>query len=348
MCQINYNKKKKYKHLLFEERLQIERWLYKDKIKIKEIAIRLDKSVRTIQREIKRGLVSQLTSLYEEVKLYRADVAQKKYDDHKLDKGPDLKIGKDHKFKAYLEKSLVEDKLSVEAAIANIRNKNLSFETKISARTIRNYIKNGLVFDLDKDLGIYDVKRPKKQRRASLRSRVPKSKNINNRPNIIESRVEYGHWEGDTIIGPREGINAVLLTLTERKTREIIILKIARKTSEEVVRAVNKLERRYVSKFSETFKTITFDNGSEFLNYSEIEQSIINKKQRTEVYYANPYCSWERGSNENNNRLVRRWFPKGTNFNKITHASIKKVEDWINDYPRKIFNYKSSNMILSN
>lgn len=130
-------------------------------------------------------------------------------------------------------------------------------------------------------------------------------------------------------------------------TREIIILKVSRKNSESIVNALDKLERQYKINFKHKFKTITFDNGSEFLDYEGLERSCRNKQMRTTVYYANPYCSWERGSNENNNRLIRRWYPKGTDFNQITHKSIKKVEDWINNYPRKIFNYQSTNMVLS-
>ena len=348
MCRTNYNRNKGYSHLTLSERLQIERWLKKDSKSLKEIALLLNKSVRTIQREIKRGNETLLNSDLTNREEYCAEVAQRKYDKNLADKGPQLKVGNDYALVNYLEAQLSENKMSPEAAIASIKNNGLEFDTEISARTLRNYIDNGLVFNLDDDHSIYKRSKKKKARKVSLRSRVPKEKNIAYRPTEVDSREVYGHWEGDCVVGQREGQNNVLLTLTERKTRELIIIKIKRKDNESVIKAIDKLERKYKSSFKKIFKTITFDNGSEFLNYQALETSCLQKEKRTRVYYANPYCSWERGSNENNNRLIRRWFPKGTNFNKITNKEIKNVENWVNNYPRKIFGYKSTNMLLSN
>ena len=96
------------------------------------------------------------------------------------------------------------------------------------------------------------------------------------------------------------------------------------------------------------FKSITFDNGVEFMGYKGIEKSCLRKKERTNIYYAHPYCSGERGTNENNNRLIRRFIPKGIDIAKIKQSKIKEIEDWINNYPRQIFGYKSSNMLLLN
>ena len=95
-------------------------------------------------------------------------------------------------------------------------------------------------------------------------------------------------------------------------------------------------------------KSITFDNGVEFMGYKGIEKSCLRKKERTNIYYAHPYCSGERGTNENNNRLIRRFIPKGVDIGEIKQSKIREIEDWINNYPRSIFGYKSSNMILLN
>lgn len=84
------------------------------------------------------------------------------------------------------------------------------------------------------------------------------------------------------------------------------------------------------------------------MNYKGIEQSCLKKGKRTEVYYAHPYCSGERGSNENNNRMIRRWIPKGTIIDNITTKHIKEIENWLNNYPRAMFDYKSTNMLLLN
>ena len=129
-------------------------------------------------------------------------------------------------------------------------------------------------------------------------------------------------------------------------TREKIIIKIKGKSSEYVIKAINSLERKYGKRFYIKFKTITFDNGVEFMDYEGMEKSCIKKGTRTKIYYAHPYCSGERGTNENNNRLIRRWIPKGTIIDNISKEFIKQIENWINNYPSAMFDYKSSNMIL--
>ena len=127
--------------------------------------------------------------------------------------------------------------------------------------------------------------------------------------------------------------------------REEIIIKIKDKKATTVVRALNRLEKKYGSRaFRETFKTITCDNGVEFLDAEGIEKSISTKQPRTTLYYCHPYSSYERGTNENINRMIRRFFPKGTNFDDVTPAQVAAVESWINNYPRKIFGGLSSNL----
>lgn len=153
--------------------------------------------------------------------------------------------------------------------------------------------------------------------------------------------------EGDLVIGRRKK-GCVLLTFTERMTREEIIIKIKGKNNECVIKAFNTLERKYGKSFYSKFKTITFDNGMEFMDYEGMEKSCIRKGKRTQIYYAHPYCSGERGSNENNNRMIRRWIPKGTLIDNISKGFIKQIEDWINNYPRAMFDYKSSNELLLN
>ena len=94
--------------------------------------------------------------------------------------------------------------------------------------------------------------------------------------------------------------------------------------------------------FRDVFKTITVDNGVEFSDAEGLEKSRRNKKKRTKVYYCHPYSSCERGSNENANRLIRRHIPKGVNFDKKSKTEIKEIETWINNYPRKIFEYDTA------
>ena len=137
----------------------------------------------------------------------------------------------------------------------------------------------------------------------------------------------------------KQGTKPVILTLVERKTRKSLYVLMKNRTQNEVVAAIKRLRRRVGGDFTEAWKTITADNGSEFLNSEAIKKAA----KCSEVYYAHPYSSWERGSNENANGIIRRFFPKGTDFSKIRLEEIQAVEDWMNDYPRRILGGISAN-----
>ena len=181
-------------------------------------------------------------------------------------------------------------------------------------------------------------------------SRAPAGESIEQRPEEIDEREEFGHWEGDTVYsgkGKRKTTRA-LLTLTERKTRKEIIIAIPNRKAETVVKALDALERKLGARRCRAiFKSSTFDNGTEFAAAEELERSCVNKRlPRTKVYFCHPYSSWERGTNENTNGMIRRRFPKGTNFAAVTNAQIAQAENWINNYPRKILGYKSSEIVF--
>lgn len=347
MCLLNYNKKtKKYKHITLAERTMIETWYNCDKKTKKEIAELLHKSDRTIRREINRGLVVVKDYEWRDKEEYSAQIAQDKYEYNKTGKGPELKLDQDIKLVKHIEKEIIENKKSPE--VISLELKDNGFNIEICGRTIRNAIKKGDVFEnVNPKKIIYKKEYKNKNKEKRVSKMVPAEKSIEHRPEEANNRSEYGHWEGDLVIGKRKK-GSVLLTFTERMTREEIIIKIKGKKTEYVVKAINRLERKFGKRFYTKFKTITFDNGVEFMDYEGMEKSCIRKQKRTTIYYAHPYCSGERGSNENNNRLIRRWIPKGTEIDNITPTFIKKIEDWINNYPRVMFDYKSSNMILSN
>ena len=181
-------------------------------------------------------------------------------------------------------------------------------------------------------------------------SRAPAGESIEQRPEEIDEREEFGHWEGDTVYsgkGKRKTTRA-LLTMTERKTRKEIIIAIPNRKAETVVKALDALERKLgARRIRAIFKSITFDNGTEFAAAEGLERSCVNKRlPRTKVYFCHPYSSWERGTNENTNGMIRRRFPKGTNFAAVTNAQIAQAENWINNYPRKILGYKSSEIVF--
>jgi len=345
MCLNNYSKKtKKYKHITYAERTMIERWYNRDSKTNKEIADLLNKCERTIRREIKRGLTIIKDSEWRDIENYSATIAEQKYRFNLTGKGGDLILDTEPKLVKHIENEIKVNKKSPEVIVVELPSFN--FDIKINPRTIRNAIKAGTVFDLTtKDL-TYDKKYKNKNKEKKVSIKVPAEKSIEHRPKEANDRSVYGHWEGDCVIGKRKGSGPVLLTFTERVTREEIIIKIKGKKAEYVAKALNTLERKLGKRFYTKFKTITFDNGSEFLDYEGLEKACRRKGKRFSVYYAHPYCSGERGTNENANRMIRRWIPKGTDIRTISVEFIKKIQDWINNYPRKIFDYKSTNMVL--
>ena len=347
MCHTNnITKERKGKHLEYSERLSIERWWNRDKRTKVEIAKLLDRTEKTIRNEIKRGLVKNLTTELIEIWVYSADVAQQKYEYYLKTKGPKLKIDNDYELKEYIEKSIKEDKKSPEVIAKNI--KKMKFKTTMCARTIRNNIYAGDIYDIKPTDMIYKKEYKEKNKDKIVCEKVPAEKSIDYLPEEANTRKVYGHWEGDLVIGTKKR-GSVLFTLTERKTREEIIVKIPGKKAEYVAKALDLIEKKYKKIFYTKFKTITFDNGCEFRNWKSLEKSYDcrRKTPRTQVYYAHPYRSGERGSNENANRLIRRFIPKGIDITPISEEYIQRIEDWINNYPRAMFNYKSTNEILS-
>ena len=334
-------KKRKWKQLSEKERYQIEA-LLKQKVKPSDIAAQLDRNRRTIEREIKRGSVIQRDRNWIDKECYRADVGQRNSDQNASNKGRPLKIGYAHDLVKHIEKKIKEDKYSPDAVIGEIKKNALSFGSEICTKTLYNYIDRGLFLGIsNKDLPVKrDGKRRKHRvvRKVSLRN--PTARSIEDRPKEIESREEYGHWEMDCVVGSGK---ACLLVLTERSCRLELIHKMSAKTQENVIKVLNKLERKYRKEFPVNFKSITMDNGSEFLDSEGIEKAVTRKGTRTTCYYAHPYSAYERGSNEVGNKLIRRFVPKGVNIDKLTVTEIKRIERWMNDYPRRMFDYKSAN-----
>lgn len=172
-----------------------------------------------------------------------------------------------------------------------------------------------------------------KIRKVALNNKNGKS--ITERPKEADERSEQGHWEIDLVVG-RQGTKPAIMTLVERKTRKSLYILVRNKTQREVIRAISRARKRVGGDFSEVFKTITADNGSEFLDSGGIKEAA----GCLEVYYAHPYSSWERGSNENGNRILRRFIPKGTDIGRLTDAELQRIEDWVNNYPVKFTGIK--------
>lgn len=347
MCLLDYNKKiKKYKHITYVERTMIETWYNSDHKSKKEIAELLHKSERTIRREINRGKVVIKNYDWSEKEEYSARIAQDKYEYGMTGKGPGLKLDQNIQLVKHIEKEIKKNKKSPEVISKQLKENG--FDVEITGRTIRNAIKSGIVFEKVKQGKIiYKKEYNNKNKEKRVSKLIPAEKSIEHRPKEANQRSVYGHWEGDLVVG-KQGTKTVLFTLTERMTRQEIIMKLPNKETKTIALALDKIERKYKSRFYSAFKTITFDNGVEFMGYKGLEKSCLKEGNRTSIYYAHPYCSGERGSNENNNRLIRRFIPKGVDMTNIKVSKIQEIEDWINNYPRAIFDYRSSNMILSN
>jgi len=159
---------------------------------------------------------------------------------------------------------------------------------------------------------------------------------ISERPSAVESRRQVGHWEGDTVMG--RGANHCLVTLLERASGLAIIKKIAARNKTLTTRAITDAIRRR----GLTCKTITFDNGTEFHGYRDIEAKLNVK-----CYFATPYRSWERGSNENLNGLIRQYLPKGTCFRHLTQSECDRIARALNTRSRKRYNYQTPEQVYA-
>lgn len=317
------------KYLTELERCRIETML-KDGLTQREIARRLGRHYNTINYEIKKGKVQLLNSDLTTRTVYCFDVAQRTHDERCAEKGRPLKIANDLPFVRFIEDKIKACKYSPYAALRSAKGQ---FKTDICLTTLYTYIDRGIFLNItNKDLPCKPKKKRKHKniRRTSLKNLGAKS--IEDRPRIARSRTEYGHWEMDTVVGKNKKGDGCLLVLTERATREELILKLTAKTSACVVDALNTLEHVYgKAEFRQTFKTITPDNGAEFSDFAGMERG-----GRTRVYYAHPYAPHERGSNENQNKLIRRFSPKGASMADLTQEDATHIQTWLNNYPRRL------------
>lgn len=337
---------RKGKHITENERYIIETML-KDGRKPKEIAARIGRHWTTVYREIKRGTVQQRASDYTDYHKYCADTAQRIYDDNSRNKGISLKIGSDFKTVELIEDLIINKKYSPYAVSVMLHNLNAG--TTLCAATIYSYIHNGFLLNVSDENLSYKVKKTKKDREKSSRRPSYKmlgAKTIEERPKHVCNRNTYGHWEMDTVVSGKKKSKCCLLVLSERMTRQEIIRKLPDRTADSVLNEVNNIEKLLgFNSFRNIFKTITCDNGVEFAKYKELEISCTVVGCRTSLYFCHPFCSGERGTNENTNKLIRKFVPKGCDISEYSNEDIKHIEDLINDYPRKLFGGLSSNEI---
>ncbi len=330
---------KKFKHLSYHDRLLIER-LLKLKTPIARIAELVGRTDATIYAELKRGRYTYLDgSKWEYIDKYSPDKADERYKKNLKAKGAAIKLGNDYELADHIEHKIIDDGYSPDAVLGEIKAKGLQFKTSICRNTLYSYIRKGVFLRLNERYLMFYKKR-KNHKAAKKPAKASRGTSIEKRPEIIDERSTFGHWEMDCVCGPSK---ASLLVLTERLTRKEIIFTMRDQTAASVVHELNRLEFRYGRKFKQIFKSITVDNGSEFSDCAGMERSIYGKNnKRTVFYYCHPYRASERGTNERINREIRRKIPKGTCLEKFTTEQIQAVEDWVNNYPRRIFGFRSS------
>lgn len=334
MARSHHNTEKRtFVHLTTINRGQIQA-LRKQGNTLQAIADEIGCHKSTISRELKRGSVTQRRSDLTEHTVYFPDTGQVVYEKNRSRCGAKYKLAEAADFIQFAVEKMQREQWSPDAICGYVKAQKQFENVTVCTKTLYRYIDLGL-------LPVKNIDLPMKVSRNTKTKRIRQHKkvlgtSIEQRPAHIDEREEFGHWEIDTVLGSRAK-GAALLTLTERKTRNEHILKIERKTAECVKQALQELKQSYGSTFSKVFKTITADNGSEF---SELSHALDPDQ---EVYYAHPYTSSERGTNERHNGLIRRFIPKGKSIDEIDESLIAYVENWCNTLPRKILSYRSPN-----
>lgn len=316
-----------YRHLSIWEREKIQELLWQ-KVSIRDIAKVLVRSPSSITREINRNLFLQYK--------YTPRVANERALKKRKSRGRKLRL------KSYFIRRYVIDHLKMGYSPEQIAGR-LSLEypkEKISHEAIYQYIyfqttRDGADWTTKSgyhDLRIYLKRRHRRREKKGMRKyqRIFKHKglSIEERPKEVEKRKILGHWEGDSVVSRKSKVG--LNTLVERKTGLVLISKIQNGTSNITANTViNRLKDL-------PCKTLTTDNGSENFAYEKIQNEL-----KISCYFAHPYCSGERGTNENTNGLIRWYLPKGTDFATISNEVIARVEYMLNTRPRKRLGWKT-------
>lgn len=322
----------KGKHLNFEE-LHIIEIRLRDGWSANRIATQeLHCAPNTVRNAIKKGM----TSLYNgKVQRFKAKTAWSAYRQNRQNCCRHYDALKKRPFLKYVEQHFVEDGWSLDACVGRALESGTFTKSQIlCTKSLYNYVDSHLIhiknMDLPKKLG----RKPKKSYVHQYKKLLGRS--IEERPSEVDKRQEFGHWETDLVLGSKTGDDNVLLTLIERKTRNLQLIRLPDKTADSAISAFEKIKADLGDHFSDVFKTITTDNGSEFSRLFELENGT-----NTKIYFAHPYSSWEKGSIENHNGLIRRFLRKGERMDKYSPEDIQYVEYWANSLPRRILGYKT-------
>ena len=317
----------KYKRLNASEREEISRMLAQ-KCSFQSIAKILARNVSTISREVGAGSCNQYT--------YRAEKAQKRAV-RNSQKRRDGKYSLDDNIRL---KRYVYRKLRLQWSPVQIaENLKIDYPTditmRISPESIYTYLyvlpRGTLKKELLSCLRQNRKHRHKQRRGVEAKRKLEDMLSIEERPKEVENRIVPGHWEGDLIVGKNN--RSALGTLVERTTRTTILVPIKNREAETVAKAFAKAIKRLPKEMK---LTLTYDQGREMASHK-----LFTNITGVKVYFAHPRSPWERGTNENTNGLIRQYFPKGTEFNKVSRYEVKRAQDRLNGRPRKTLGYQT-------
>jgi len=323
---------KKYRRLQPEERVVIQTLLTENK-SIAYIAERLGRNRSSIHNEVKKWVVNPKDK-------YNAELAQFCAEDDYRNKRNLDKINSHPQLKEFVYARLKQNDSPEQ--IAGRLKKLFPNDPimSISHEAIYQHIYRKRQSKLGKYLisllPYSHSKRRQNRKFGKKKNRISDIKRITLRPPHIERRQEIGHWESDLVVGL--GHKSAIATIVERKTRFVYIIPVESKHTKIVTKAIAATMKKLLPEFR---KTMTHDNGTEMANHK-----WLTDKTGMDIYFANPYSSWERGTNENTNGLIRRFFPKGTDFNNITKKQLMNAQNNLNNRPRKVLGYKTPNEMM--
>ena len=312
-----------YNRLTLEEREEISIYLSHG-MSYREIGRQLGRNVSTISREVIRNRI---------LRGYRASAAQNKANQRCYRKPRKLAVMS--YLRHYVERGL-RRQWSPQQISARIQQQYPDDERmRVSAETIYTYIyilpRGELRRELISTLRQHHKKRRPRSRGQDRRGQIPDMISIEERPTEVADRTIPGHWEGDLILGARH--KTALGTLVERTTRTTLLVPLKSREASYVRKA---FARRLKALPKQMKLTLTYDRGKEMS-----EHRLFTEETKMQVYFAHPQSPWERGANENTNGLIRQYFPKGTDFSKVSYYEIMKAQDRLNGRPRKVLDWKT-------
>ena len=324
------SERRKGQHLRAADRGQIKAFL-KLGMSIRAIARELDCSPSTVSNELKRGTPPR-TGTRGRVPGYSPQRGEAVYRDNRKNCHRPLKIHSCSVFVEWVARQFRTEKWSFDACYGYAKTNGLFRpDEMVCTKTLYSMAWRG-----ELPISILDcseaVKRKPKQHQQPKRKKKY-GKGIEDRPEKIGQLIEEGHWEGDTVVGKREGKESVVFTLLEKVTRMYIAIRIPGKTAQAVLEAMTKLRSQYGEHFTKVFKSITVDNGSEFSRFAELEE------WGTSIYYGRPYTSTDRAQNERHNGLFRAFVPKGRSIERYSDEYIRESADCLNRRPRRTLGY---------